>query len=216
MDGYLGFAPILNGGQYLESLKQNYQTRNPAFSISGTTPRQYSILGGFNIQFGRSLNLGSVKFISAGIAVNWLSRKLVHDIQFVNDSLRYHNKISIAESLDAQYLGTEFQLRFGSKFYGILGFRYDFLLGGFREKKLRVESDSVQGGQPIESIEKWQLKSSEFVNQNPTGWHVAVGYSPLPFWGLRLGFIQSGSFFGKEPDFSSTYIYSAVYLSLVK
>lgn len=216
LDGFLGYSPILNGGPYLEYQKQYYQTENPGFKIGGEFPTQYSLLAGASFQYARNVQFGPIKFVSAGVSCNWMSRRLLHNIRFVNDSLKYRNRIDVSEKFDAQYLGTEFQLRFGSKIYGILGLRYDFLVQGLRERKLRIESDSIQGGSSLESAEKWQLKSSELINQGTIGWHAAVGYAPMPFWGFRLGYMYSGSFFRSGPEWNSSFIYAAICFGWVK
>ena len=216
LDGFLGYAPLLDFSSYPDFEKEGYQPQNSAFKVSVELQKQNSILAGLAFQYGRNIRFGAVKFVSAGVAFSWLNRRLQSDIRFVNDSLKYRNQITISEKFDAQYLGTEFQLRFGGKLYGILGFRYDFLVQGLKERKLRLEGDSIQGGRAIESTEKWQLKSSELINQGTTGWHAAVGYAPMPFLGLRLGYMYSGSFFRSGSEWNSSFIYAAICFGWVK
>jgi hypothetical protein len=216
LDGFLGYAPLLDFSSYPDLAKEYYQPQNPSFKVSGELQKQHSILAGLAFQYGWNIQFGDVKFVSAGLAFNWLNRRLQNNIRFVNDSLKYRNQITISEKFDAQYLGTEFQLRFGSKLYGILGFRHDFLVQGVKERKLRLEGDSIQGGGAIESTEKWQLKSSELINQGTIGWHAGVGYAPMPFWGLRLGFMYGGSFFRSGPEWNSSFLYAAICFGWVK
>ena len=213
---YAGYMSQLNSGDYLEYQKQYYYTENPDFSISGEFPQQYSPLFGASFHVGMPVRNPVIKFVSAGLSSSWSQRSLGHQVNFTNRALPYNNKITINELYSAAYLGTEFQLRFGSKVYGLLGLRNEHLLSGFRERTQTLEGDSVQSGKALVMTSKWNLKDQALVRQNAWGWHAALGYSPFPYFGLRIGMLSSGSFFTAGPDFSSRQMYLALCFGIVK
>ena len=215
-EAFGSYMPCLHSGSYFDYQKQYYLTENPGFKISGKFSRDYSPYGGAGIQVGLPVKSQFIKFVSGGLAFSLSRRQLSHEVVFTNDSLRYRNKITIQDQLSASYLGTELQFRFGSKLYALLGIRNDFLLSGYREKSLRVEGDSIMGGKPLESSQRWSLKKSELVRQSNLGWHAAIGYAPLPYLGVRFGFLYTGTFFKEGPDFATQQYYLAICLSFVK
>ncbi len=211
-----GYLSSVNQGDYLDFQRQYYYTENPDFSIKGEFADQYSPLLGASFHLGIPVRNPVIKFVSGGLALSWSARSLGHEVNFTNTALPYRNAIFISENFSARYLSTEFQLRFGSKVYGLLGIRNESLLAGFRERKLRLEGDSIQSGKAIELVSRWDLKNSELVKQHNLGWHAAIGYSPFPVFGMRLGLIFSNGFFREDPDFSSRQLYFALCFGIVK
>lgn len=215
-EGFGGYSSVFNSGNFKEYQEQNYKSENPAFSIKGEFPAQYSPLIGGSFHLGLPLKNPLIKFASAGVSFSWTQRSLQHKFTFTNTSLPYKNAIMVSDLYKADFLGAEFQLRFGGKVYGLLGVKADFLLSGIRERTQKLEGDSIQNGKAIQINEKWNLKGSENIRQKGPGWHAAIGYNPLPMAGIRFGYVQSGGFFTNGPDFISRHIYLALCFSYLK
>ena len=215
-EAFGGYAILSNSGGFLNYQKQYYITQNPSFSISGDFPRQGSPVLGVSAHLGSSLSLPLIKFVSAGFSFTGLERKLVHSVDFTNTSFPYRNKISIRDCFSGSYLGSEFQFRFGSRVYGLLGVRNDFLLSGLRQRSVRLEGDSVQNGSTTELLESWNLKNSSLVRQFSWGWQLGIGYNPVPMLGLRLGCLFSGPFFSEGPDFRTQQYYFTACFNFIK
>jgi hypothetical protein len=215
-EGYGGYGAVFNSGDFREYQQQNYKTENPSFSISGDFPAQYAPVFGSSFHLGLPLKNPFIKFASAGFSLGWSQRNLQHNFTFTNTSLPYKNAILVSDAYKADFLGTEFQIRFGGKIYGVLGIRADFLLSGMRERSQKLEGDSIQNGKAVFINEKWSLKGAESIRQKSPGWHLALGYNPLPMFGIRCGFLQSGGFFSSGPDFISRQIYLALCFSYLK
>jgi len=215
-----GHLAMVNSGDFLNYQKQYYFTENPDFLITGEFPRQtnYLLAGGFHV--GKLLKHPVIRFISGGFMLNWTGRSLVHNVSFTNNAFnrpdRITNKISISEKYRAAYLCPELQLRFGSKVYGLLGIRKEILMNGVRERTLTVESDFVQSGTPLVMTQKWNLKNSAVVRQNNWGIHAGLGYMPIPWFGLRLGYLYTGTFFNSGPDFATHQYYLALCFGFIK
>jgi hypothetical protein len=211
-----GKLPLINRGEFLDYQSQYYFTENPAFSINGEFPGQINCMYGASLHVGFPLSNPVIRFLSFGMSLSSSGRSLVHDISFTNTDLPQNNKISISERYSARYLCPEFQVRFGSKVYGLLGIRKELLRSGIRERILKLENDSIQSGIPLIINQKWNLKKSSVVRQSNWGYHAALGYYPIPWLGLRLGYMYTGTFFESGPDFSTHQYYLALCFLLTK
>jgi hypothetical protein len=212
----LGRLPLINRGEFLDYQRQYYFTANPAFSINGEFPRQSTSMYGASLHAGFLLSNPLIRFISFGLALSSSGRSLVHDIRFTNSDSLQGNKISISERYSARYLCPEFQIRFGSKVYGLLGIRKELLVSGIRERTLKLENYSLPTGSPLIINQKWNLKNSPLIRQSNWGYHAALGYQPIPWLGLRLGYMYTGTFFESGPDFSTHQYYLALCFLLIK
>jgi hypothetical protein len=214
----LGGGMVLptNSGTYFDYQRQYYATQNPSFSIEGSFPRRNSFTAYGSFHAGITLNNSFIRFVAAGLSFSWSDRILAHEVTFVNNGFNFRNRILISESYRASYISPEFQVRFGAKVYGLLGIRRETLISGSRERKLRSESDSVQSGSPIEKTDQWNLRNSDLVRPFNWGYHAAIGYMPVPWAGIRFGYVYNGTFFRTGPDFSTHQYYFGICFGLVK
>ena len=212
----VGRLPLINRGEFFDYQRQYYFTENPDFKITGEFPQQSTCMYGVSLHAGFQLSNPLIRFISFGLALSSSGRSLVHNIRFTNTDLKQRNNISISERYSARYLSPEFQIRFGSKVYGLLGIRKELLVSGIRERSLTLENDSIQSGNPLVINEKWNLKNSPVIRQSNWGFHAGLGYQPIPWLGLRLGYMYTGTFFESGPDFSTHQYYLALCFLLTK
>jgi hypothetical protein len=213
----VGVMGLINRGPYLDYQKQYYLTDNPDFSITGNFPTQISPTANAGIFVYPFFNVHNfLKHFSGGVAFSWSMRKMRHDVDFTNKSFPQQNRISISDFYSAHYLGTDFQIRYGRQLYFLAGVRSEYLLSGVRKRNLHIVSDSITGGKPLDQNDEWNLKGSEIIRKNNPGWHLAVGYTPLPRLGIRVGSYYSSGFFSNGLDITCIQPYLAVFIPVGK
>ena len=211
-----GYQAVINKGAYFDYQRRYYFTENTSFVIKGDFPFQSSAVFGGSFHLGLPLRNQLFRFVTTGLSLSWSQRNFAHEIKFANTAFTHKNIISISEKYSASYLTPEFQVRFGSKVYGLAGIRMESLISGLKERSLKLEGESLASGKAIEMVDKWNIKGSKAVRQTNWGFHAGLGYSPLPYLGIRAGYLYSASFFTEEPDFDSHQYYFTLCFGLVK